>query len=169
MESLFVVLALGFLIAFHELGHFLMAYFTGIPVKRFSIGFGPKLISKRIRGVDVWLSMIPIGGYVLPKFKDVEDLYAVPVRKRILFSLGGPAFNMLLAYGILSILSVHYNGFSLWNLFAAPLVQLFAMTAGMIISYGLLFKDPTMVSGVIGMASQGGEFVNGSFIRLLYI
>lgn len=169
MDFIFVVLSIGFLISFHELGHFLMAYVTGIPVERFSIGFGPKLISKRIKGVDVWLSLVPIGGYVLPKFKDVEELYAVPVRKRMIFSLGGPAFNMMIAYLILIVISVRSNGISLSSLYLIPVSQLIMMTAGVILSYGLLIKNPEMISGVIGMTAQGGEFVSGSPLRFLFL
>jgi regulator of sigma E protease len=167
MDLISVILMIGFLIAFHELGHFLMAYLAGIPIERFSIGFGPILISKRIKGVDIWLSMIPIGGYVLPKFKDLEDLYAVPVRKRVIFSAGGPAFNFILAFWILSFINVYYTGFSISSLLIYPLVQLITMTAGMVVSYSLLIKNPAMISGLIGMTSQGGEYVSGSFIRLL--
>ena len=38
------VLLLGILVTAHEAGHFFAARMTGIPVKEFSIGYGPKLL-----------------------------------------------------------------------------------------------------------------------------
>ena len=61
MDYLLVILTLGMLIFFHELGHFLTALKLGIPIETFSLGFGPRLIGKRMNGVDYRLSLIPFG------------------------------------------------------------------------------------------------------------
>ena len=45
MGAIAVLLVLGGLIFFHELGHFLMARSLGIGVKAFALGFGPKIFS----------------------------------------------------------------------------------------------------------------------------
>jgi peptidase M50-like protein len=37
------IVAIGVLIFIHELGHFLVAKWTGVGVERFSLGFGPRL------------------------------------------------------------------------------------------------------------------------------
>ena len=58
------IISLGFLIFIHELGHFLAAKRSGIEVERFSLGFGPKLISYTWRGTEYRLSILPFGGYV---------------------------------------------------------------------------------------------------------
>ena len=39
------IFALGFIIFFHELGHFLLAKKNGICVIEFSVGMGPRLFS----------------------------------------------------------------------------------------------------------------------------
>ena len=57
-------LALGLLIFVHELGHFLAAKWCGIRVEKFSIGFGPAIISFRRDETDYCLSLLPFGGYV---------------------------------------------------------------------------------------------------------
>ena len=44
-NALAVVVVLGALIFFHELGHFMMARILGIGVKTFSLGFGPKIFT----------------------------------------------------------------------------------------------------------------------------
>lgn len=58
------ILAIGFLIFVHELGHFLAAKWCGVKVERFAIGFGPRLIGF-VRGeTEYALCAIPLGGYV---------------------------------------------------------------------------------------------------------
>ena len=59
-----VVVVLGGLIFFHELGHFSVARALGIGARTFSLGFGPKLISRRHGKTDYCLSLVPLGGYV---------------------------------------------------------------------------------------------------------
>lgn len=59
----FIVL-LGVLIFVHELGHYLMAKFTGVKVDEFSIGFGKKLWGFTDRSGTEWkICAIPLGGY----------------------------------------------------------------------------------------------------------
>ncbi len=63
-EALAVILVLGGLIFFHELGHFLMARVLGIGVRTFSLGFGPKLVTVCRDKTEYCLSLVPLGGYV---------------------------------------------------------------------------------------------------------
>jgi regulator of sigma E protease len=58
------IVTVGVIITVHELGHFLAARLTGMRVKRFSIGFPPKMISRRIGDTEFSLSWIPLGGFV---------------------------------------------------------------------------------------------------------
>jgi regulator of sigma E protease len=58
------VLTLGIVIIIHELGHFAVCKWTGIYVKTFSIGFGPKILRKRFGETEYALSIVPFGGYV---------------------------------------------------------------------------------------------------------
>ncbi len=63
--SLFLfILILGFLVFVHELGHFLAAKISKIPVKEFAIGFGPILFQKKIRETHYRLRALPLGGFV---------------------------------------------------------------------------------------------------------
>jgi regulator of sigma E protease len=52
------------LVFVHELGHFLAAKLCGMRVERFSIGFPPKLVSKKIGDTEYTIALIPLGGYV---------------------------------------------------------------------------------------------------------
>src|SRR5688572_3999623 len=109
MSYLAVVAVLGLLIAIHEWGHLLAAKWCGIPIERFSVGFGPKLVGFRYRGTSYWLSVIPLGGYVLPTL-DASESRSLPLHKAILFALGGPLANIVSAYlGLVVVGSLEFS------------------------------------------------------------
>lgn len=106
--SLFAfIIVLGVLVFFHELGHFLVARWCGVGVEVFSLGFGPRIVGKKVGRTDYRISAIPLGGFVKmvgeePDAEiDPEDLPVSfthkPVLKRILIVAAGPFFNVLLA------------------------------------------------------------------------
>ncbi|MEI6702913.1 MAG: RIP metalloprotease RseP [Deltaproteobacteria bacterium] len=64
MMVIYAIIVLGILIFVHELGHFLLAKLLGVSVEKFSLGFGPKLIGKKIGETEYLLSAFPLGGYV---------------------------------------------------------------------------------------------------------
>ncbi|MCK4641198.1 MAG: site-2 protease family protein, partial [Candidatus Marinimicrobia bacterium] len=64
ISILAVIIVIGCVIFFHELGHFTFAKLTGMRVETFSLGFPPRLIGKKIGDTDYCLSAIPLGGYV---------------------------------------------------------------------------------------------------------
>ena len=112
----FVVL-LGILIFVHELGHFLAARIGGVGVLKFSLGFGPKIIGKKIGETEYVLSWIPLGGFVkllgesgaeeLPPEDEKRSFFKQPTWKRLLIVLAGPVFNFLLAIVIFCIVYMY--------------------------------------------------------------
>lgn len=58
------IIVLGVIIFVHELGHFLAAKIVGIRVETFSLGFPPKMISKKIGDTEYVIAWVPLGGYV---------------------------------------------------------------------------------------------------------
>lgn len=112
-----IILFFGGSIFVHELGHFLAARRRGVHVSRFSIGFGPKIVSWRGRdGVEYRLSWLPLGGYVaLPQLADmraIEGADEVPAEKlgpvsyptRMLVFAAGAVFNLLFAFLLATII-----------------------------------------------------------------
>lgn len=102
------------IVGFHESAHFLFMKLWGVKVIRFSIGFGPVLLSKKIGETEYQIAAIPLGGYVLPlsrKMDDAED-YKVhaepnnpekyfeskPPWQRVIIYLVGPLSNLLFAF-----------------------------------------------------------------------
>jgi len=59
-----VVILFSVTVFVHELGHFLVALRCGMIVDVLSIGFGPALWKKKIRGITYKIGCIPFGGYV---------------------------------------------------------------------------------------------------------
>jgi regulator of sigma E protease len=113
------IVVIGILILVHELGHFLVARWTGVGVERFSIGFGPVLLRWRGKETEYCLSAIPMGGYVKmvgeenplegggsPTFDPAKAFALKPLWARFLIVFAGPGMNFVLAALIFSAILV---------------------------------------------------------------
>ena len=58
------IFVIGVLVFFHELGHFALAKRSNIRVEKFSLGFGPKIVSFVKGETEYLISALPLGGYV---------------------------------------------------------------------------------------------------------
>lgn len=113
MTILWAIILFGILIFFHEFGHFIVSKLVGVKVLKFSLGFGPKIISKRVGETEYIISALPLGGYVKPlgeepgeELSEEEKPRAFnfqPVWKRVAIVFAGPFFNLVLAYLIFVI------------------------------------------------------------------
>ncbi len=125
MTILYVLLALvllGVLITVHEFGHFAAARMCGIPVKEYSIGFGPKLIQWQSKKHETLFSIrpIPLGGYCMffgdtdddpeGKMKDDPRNYNnAAVWKRMISVVAGPGMNFVLAFVVAVVMMAAYG------------------------------------------------------------
>ncbi len=116
----YFLLVLTLLVFVHEFGHYWVARRFGIHAEVFSIGFGPELFGWNDRRGTRWkVSAIPLGGYV--KFLGDSDetsatpsdaplnaeergkaFFAAPLYARAAVVLGGPAFNLIFAFILLT-------------------------------------------------------------------
>ncbi len=64
INAIKIIFLLGFLVFIHEGGHFLAARLFKVKVEEFSIGFGPKIFTKKGKETEYAVSLIPFGGYV---------------------------------------------------------------------------------------------------------
>lgn len=120
-NSFFILLGflgMGFLIGFHELGHFLFAKLFNIRVPSFSLGFGPVLLNIKVGETDFCLSAIPFGGYVEiagaaevgqgeqkeAHATDERSFASKPFYQQLLVMLGGILFNLAFAYAAMIII-----------------------------------------------------------------
>lgn len=110
----YIVIALlifGFLIFIHEMGHFMTARAFGVSIREFSIGMGPKLVSRRSKktGIQYSLRALPIGGFVSMVGEDEESddenaFYRKPVWQRIIITAAGALMNIVVGVLVMSIL-----------------------------------------------------------------
>ena len=78
MSIIAYVLILSILIIVHEFGHFIIARKMGVKVERFSIGFGPRLFSRKGKETEFSISAIPFGGYVKLAGENSEECQGAP-------------------------------------------------------------------------------------------
>ncbi|MCL0311616.1 RIP metalloprotease RseP [Apilactobacillus sp. TMW 2.2459] len=58
------IIVFGLLVIVHEFGHFIVAKKSGIMVREFSIGMGPKIFYYRKNNTTYTWRLLPLGGYV---------------------------------------------------------------------------------------------------------
>ena len=63
-SGMFFLLALGVLVGVHEFGHYSAARWAGVKVLRFSFGFGPVILEKKIGETIFSIALVPLGGFV---------------------------------------------------------------------------------------------------------
>ena len=112
------ILMLGVLVFVHELGHYMIAKLCDVKVLRFSLGFGPKLVSRQWGETEYLICAIPLGGYVQMlgegggELGEAAELTAEerersfadqPVSRRLAIVLAGPLMNLILPFLILPI------------------------------------------------------------------
>lgn len=100
-----VVLFVGALIFVHEMGHFLVAKAFDIKVTKFSLGFGPPLVSFTRGETTYQVAAIPLGGYVkmvgehptepIPDEDRARAFNNAPIHQRALVAIAGPAANLV--------------------------------------------------------------------------
>jgi regulator of sigma E protease len=167
MNYLATILLIGVLIFVHELGHLLAARWMGIPVARFSVGFGPVLCSWRWRHTEYCLSLIPLGGYVLPQCEDEAEFFRIPVSRRIVLWLGGPVANFVFAALLLALAHWSTQGFNWQGVFIQPVAQVFQQSLAILAVLPQLFTRPDHLSGVVGIVAAGNTLVGDGLLSAL--
>jgi len=116
-----VLFALGIAvsIALHEFGHLVIAKAFGMKVRRYYIGFGPKLFSFRRGETEYGLKAVPAGGFcdiagmtaldeVTPD-EESRAMYKQSAWKRIAVMMGGPVTHFALGMVLVYVLALGYG------------------------------------------------------------
>jgi membrane-associated protease RseP (regulator of RpoE activity) len=122
-------LAIGIAVALHEAGHMLTAKAFGMKVRRYFIGFGPKIFSFTRGGTEYGLKAIPAGGFcdiagmtaldeVTPE-EAPRAMWRYPTWKRVVVLASGSITHFILGFVILYVMAVSVG---LVNLNDTPLV-----------------------------------------------
>jgi regulator of sigma E protease len=109
---------LGILVFVHEFGHFCVAKWCGVKVLKFSLGFGPRLISRQWGETEYLICAVPLGGYVqmlgegggeqgeeaeLTPEDESRSFARQTVGRRMAIVAAGPIMNLALPFLVLPI------------------------------------------------------------------
>jgi len=114
------ILVLGLLVFVHELGHFVVAKWTGMKVEEFALGFPPRLWSRKRGETTYAVNALPLGGYVKIAGENPADdeggsrsFQRRPIWARMAVSVAGVVMNLVLAFVVLTIaFSVGFSSIS---------------------------------------------------------
>ncbi len=120
---------IGVSLALHEAGHLLSAKAFGMKVRRYFVGFGPRIFSFRRGETEYGLKAIPVGGFceiagmtaldeVAPE-DEPRAMWRQKTWKRTVVMATGPATHFLLGFLVLYLMAV---AFGLPNLAEKPVV-----------------------------------------------
>ena len=183
---LLFVFCLSVLIVVHECGHLIAAKSFNVYCHEFSIGFGPKIFSKKRRFGETYFSMrcIPFGGYVSMYGEGVEipdgnggikeiapqrSLNGIAKWKRAIILLAGVTMNALLA---LTVFFFYEGCFPKTDLYAANItvgeVGTVAYDAGMR-TEDLIYIEETNLQYVYGIDKAGVIEHNNGDTETVYV
>ncbi|HWC82196.1 MAG TPA: site-2 protease family protein [Pseudonocardiaceae bacterium] len=129
-------LGIGLAVAIHEFGHMLTAKAFGMRVRRYFIGFGPKLWSFRRGETEYGLKLIPAGGFCdiagMTSLDEVTPdeapraMWRFAAWKRVVVMVSGPFSHFIIGFVILYILAL---GSGIPNYQYTPVVEQFGQCA----------------------------------------
>lgn len=110
---------MGLIVSIHEFGHLIAAKIFGVYVLEYSVGMGPKLISKKTKETEYCLRVLPLGGFCMlagdetndpsidEKTKDVpmeRRLIGIARWKRAIIMFAGIFMNFVLSLVIVGLI-----------------------------------------------------------------
>lgn len=136
LSVLMGIVGIGFLIGFHEFGHFIFCKIFHIATPTFSIGMGPTIIEKKLGETNFKLSAIPLGGYVEIAGEETQQEAKTKISPQYLFTnkpyyqkmlviAGGIIFNVIFCY--LALTFLFWKGMPqsplVYPAFASPIIK----------------------------------------------
>lgn len=161
----------------HELGHFLAARRSGVPVYEFSIGFpfSPKIaVLFRHRETEFTLRLLPLGGFVSfsrEGDEEADGLFSVSDLRRAMILAAGPMSNIVFAFLVLT--AAYAAG---KHIPVADAVLAGARTVWAVIDGTITFLLQALtgrgswegLSGPVGIAVLAGKAAEKGILNLLY-
>ena len=114
LKYILAILIFGFIIFFHEFGHFIAAKLFNVKVLKFAVGMGPKLIGKTIGETEYSIRVFPLGGFCAMAGEDTDaitkhetseafddserSLKNKPRWQRFIILAAGPFMNVFLGF-----------------------------------------------------------------------
>jgi regulator of sigma E protease len=114
-----IVLVIFAVVVVHEGGHFLVGKLSGIRVDEFSVGFGPRLLTRKRGETTYSLRLLPLGGFVrmagmlgLPGEADAgeRNFYRASIPRRFATIAAGIVFNFAFAIICFTVVNIAASG-----------------------------------------------------------
>lgn len=173
LNALAVVLGIGVVIGIHEACHMVVSKLFGVKVLKFSLGFGPVLLSKKIGETQYQLAALPLGGFVSCDGEDPESnvergFFSLPWYKRVLIALAGPVANLILGFAMIFGLLVFFKGWPIiaglgraWTIFSFVITTTLKWVFGMLpatkdASQSMGLSGPIMVTKILMSSAKEG-------------
>lgn len=160
------------LITIHEWGHYFVARRCGVAIEKFSIGFGPTVLTWTNKlGTEFCLAAIPLGGYVKMKgeytiatseqqSKQGQDSFAAcTVWQRMAIVAAGPLVNLIFAALIYSVLSYGRHEVP------APIVETPVASS---LAASLALKKGDTIESVNGVSVKGWDEVSAQLLQSVF-
>lgn len=106
-------------VALHECGHMWAAQATGMKVRRYFVGFGPKIFSVHRGETEYGLKALPLGGFCdIAGMTALDELapdeidramYRQKTWKRLLVMFAGIAMNFVLGFLLIVVLAIGWG------------------------------------------------------------
>lgn len=114
--ALVAVFIFGFLVAIHEVGHFLAARLCGVRVNEFSVGMGPCLWHRETDETQYSIRLLPIGGFCALEGQDEDSgdrrsFNRQSFWKKFVILSAGSFMNLLAGMIIIAMLFAGASGF----------------------------------------------------------
>lgn len=93
ISAIYIIVSFVLALVVHELGHLVSARLCKTSVIEAGLGWGPKLLNIRFRGVEYHLRLLPLGAYVK---LDMAGLQKRPLVQQVVVLLAGIAVNVIL-------------------------------------------------------------------------
>lgn len=115
--ALYFIVVVGVIVFVHEFGHFIAAKLSGVRVEVFSLGFPPRLWSRKWGETEYQLAWIPLGGFVrmsgmvdesVDETVDLNDPRGFNKQsfiKKVFIITAGVMMNMILGLVIYSVIT----------------------------------------------------------------
>ena len=179
-----------FLITIHEGGHCLVSKLLGVRVNEFSVGMGPLLGQKEIRGTKYSFRLIPVGGYCalegefgedmtdeeIENYVDTDPTAFVnqPLWKQCLILVAGSAVNFIFGFLLFIIVYVIVaNGqVGFGRIISIAWKDCFGMIRDIFVFIGGLFNGTSSVddvSGVVGIVAIMADTASYGLINVIYL
>lgn len=173
MSYIIAILVIGSLIFFHELGHFLVAKQTKMPVKEFALGFGPSIFKFQKGETCYKLNLFPLGGYVSidgEKDSSVKNGFLdQPWYNRLFVLAAGIVFNFIFAIVLFIVLftfwGVPENGVEITHVESVAPASNYLKEGDQLVSIGSHYVNSDNYQNIPKWIQESGKTVDISIRR----